>query len=223
MNGRVRVEMRCPGFSANRKSALSSMTLPRLVRIYVTGTRIFLGLTFFTAGMGKLIRGFPGFIGPIWLEEKLVPYSLGLFARFIAISQVMTGLLLLTGRFATLGAIVLVPLLSCILVVTISLQWRGTPYINAFLLLLNLSLLVYDWPKLKFIFAERREEVQAIPLQRSQPRHDALWLLAAALFLCGLLTLRVMRIAPFMLIAGGAIFLALSLLARFWQSHGLKV
>lgn len=186
----------------------------RVIRLYINGTRLFLGLTFFSSGMGKLIRGFPGFIGPVWLEEKIAPYGLGLFARFIAISQAMAGLLLLTGRFATLGAIVLVPLLSCILVVTISLQWRGTPYVNAFLLLLDLSLLLYDWPKLKFIFAERREGWQAIPLNRSQPRHDTLWLLAAALFLCGLLTLRATSLAPLLLIASGAVFIILPILAR---------
>lgn len=51
----------------------------------------------------------------------------------MAWSQVL-GALLLSQRFATLGAVMLVPMLANILVITISLQWRGTPYVNAVLL-----------------------------------------------------------------------------------------
>lgn len=113
--------------------------------------RIFLGLIFFTAGMAKLFAGhqFPGLIGPVWLEEELAKYGLGLYARFIAYSQVAIGFLLLTRRFATVGAIMLVPLIANILVVTVSLQWRGTPFVNAALLGMNLWLLWADRAKLQ--------------------------------------------------------------------------
>jgi uncharacterized membrane protein YphA (DoxX/SURF4 family) len=111
-------------------------------RLAITGTRLFLGLIFFTAGMAKLTQNFPGLIGPVWLEERLEVYHLGLYARFIAWSQVLIGLLLFTQRFATLGAIMLFPMITNILMVTISLGWRGTPYVNAFLLLLNVILLI---------------------------------------------------------------------------------
>lgn len=112
--------------------------------------RIFLGLIFFTAGMAKLFAGhkFPGLIGPVWLEDELARYGLAFYARFIAYSQVAVGFLLLTRRFATAGAIMLVPLLANILMVTVSLQWRGTPYVNAALLGMNLWLLWADRARL---------------------------------------------------------------------------
>lgn len=111
--------------------------------------RLFLGLIFFTAGMAKLTHNhFPGIIGPVWLEEELGKYGLGLYARFIALSQLGIGWLLLSGRFATLGAVMLVPMLANILVVTISLEWRGTPYVNAVLLSMNLLLLWLDRERL---------------------------------------------------------------------------
>jgi hypothetical protein len=66
----------------------------------------------------------------------------------VAYSQVTIGFLLLSKRFATIGAVMLVPLISNILVVTISLGWRGTPYANSFLLFLNLVLLWSDREKL---------------------------------------------------------------------------
>ncbi|WP_242919151.1 hypothetical protein [Pontibacter liquoris] len=123
----------------------------------LNGISVFLGLIFFTAGMGKLFfeHRYPGLIGPVWLEERLATFWLGLFARFIAYTQVLVGFVLLTLRYRTLGAIMLLPLLLNILVVTISLHWRGTPYVLAFLLGLNLVLLLAEAPKLLHLLGFR--------------------------------------------------------------------
>lgn len=109
-----------------------------------------LGLIFFTSGMAKLYadHAFPGIIGPVWLEDELAKYGLGLFARFVATGQVIVGFLLLTMRFSTLGAVMLVPMVLNILVVTISLQWRGTPWVLAFFLASNMFVLAVDYRKL---------------------------------------------------------------------------
>lgn len=145
--------------------------------------RVFLGLIFFTAGMAKLTQHFPGLIGPVWLEEKLAPFGLGLYARFIAYCQVIVGWLLLTQRFATLGAIMLFPLLLNIFMVTVSLEWRGTPYVNFFLLILNGILLAYDFDKLKFILTDDTSELKPIGIHRPNRKSDALWFGGLALIL----------------------------------------
>lgn len=108
---------------------------------------IFLGAIFFTAGMSKLYfeHKFPGIIGPVWLEDELAKYDLGMYARFIAYSQVIIGYLLLTLRYSLVGAIMMIPLVSNILMVTISMNWRGTPFVLAFLLAVNIYLLVFDY------------------------------------------------------------------------------
>jgi uncharacterized membrane protein YphA (DoxX/SURF4 family) len=122
----------------------------RLYRLAVIGVRVFLGLIFFSAGLAKLTHGLtPGVIGPVWLEERLAAYGLAFWARFVAWSQLGIGALLLSQRFATLGAVMLVPMLTNILVITISLQWPGTPYVNAVLLAMNLFLLWADRARLK--------------------------------------------------------------------------
>jgi uncharacterized membrane protein YphA (DoxX/SURF4 family) len=119
-------------------------------KFLIIGTRVFLGLIFFSAGLGKLTHGLtPGLIGPVWLEEKMAQYGLGLWAQFVAWSQLVIGALLLSQRFATLGAVMLVPMIANILVITISMQWRGTPYVNAVLLAMNLFLLWTDRERLK--------------------------------------------------------------------------
>ena len=133
-----------------------------MLKFLVISTRVFLGLVFFSSGLAKLTHGItPGLIGPVWLEERLAQYNLGLWAQFVAWSQVLIGALLLSQRFATLGAVMLVPMLANILVVTISLQWRGTPYVNAVLLAMNLFLLWADRERLKPLVmatASRTEE-----------------------------------------------------------------
>lgn len=142
--------------------------------------RIFLGLVFFGAGMSKLYfeHQFPGIIGPVWLEDELSKHGLGLYARFIAISQVIAGLLLLTQRFATLGAILTFPILLNIFMVTVSLKWQGTPYVNAFFLLLNAWLLAYDFHKLKFILTDKPKELKSITLKRISWSADFLLIVA---------------------------------------------
>lgn len=109
-----------------------------------------LGLIFFTSGMSKLYADhtFPGIIGPVWLEDELSKYGLGLFARFVASGQVLVGFLLLSLRFSTLGAVMLVPIVLTTLMVTVSLEWRGTPYVLGFFLVSNLFVLAVDYRKL---------------------------------------------------------------------------
>ncbi|MDF2157414.1 hypothetical protein [Algoriphagus sp. CAU 1675] len=104
---------------------------------------VFLGFTFFGAGMAKLFADhqYFGWIGPVWLIERLQEYGLGFFAEFIAYSQLFIGFMLMTTRYKLLGSIMLVPLILNTLMVTISLNWRGTPFVLGFLLVLNLVLL----------------------------------------------------------------------------------
>jgi uncharacterized membrane protein YphA (DoxX/SURF4 family) len=163
--------------------------IQKLYRFSIPATRVFLGLIFFTAGMAKLFADhkFPGLIGPVWLEERLAEHNLGLYARFIAWSQVIAGLTLLSQRFATLGAILTFPIILNIWIVTVSLEWQGTPYVNFVLILINLHLLIADYPKLKFILSQNVEELKTIPLKRRSAKADAFWVLGVLLILLAIL------------------------------------
>jgi hypothetical protein len=155
-----------------------------IFNLAVVGTRIFLGFVFFTAGMGKITYGdyFPLTMFPMSLEQILAPYGLGLWGLFVAWSQVVIGLLLMSQRFATIGAIMCVPLISNILIITIALGFKGTPYLNTFLLCLNLFLLAADYHKLKFLFMDDVSEAKKVPLRRVNLKIDLLWL--AGILLC---------------------------------------
>lgn len=128
----------------------------RFVRFWRTALALFLGLTFFSSGMAKLYyqHQFWGWIGPVWLAEKLQPFQLGLYVAFVAASQIVTGFLLITRRFSLLGAVFLVPMLANILLVTISLQWGGTPYVVSALLLMNIALLLSEYRRLQVLWSD---------------------------------------------------------------------
>lgn len=117
--------------------------MKKIPTLMIQGISIFLGFTFWGAGMAKLFHEhqFFGWIGPVWLIEELEPYGLGFYGKFIAYSQIVIGYLLVTTRYKLLGSIMMIPLIGNILMVTISLNWRGTPLVLGFLMLLNLILL----------------------------------------------------------------------------------
>jgi uncharacterized membrane protein YphA (DoxX/SURF4 family) len=156
---------------------------PRIKSNLQSGISFFLGLIFTAAGIEKL-TGLPDIIGPHYLIEELAKYDLGLYGQFIAFSQMIIGFLLLTNRFRVLGAIMLFPMLCNILMITISLNWNGTPYIVTFLLLLNLLLLLLDYHKLKFILSDSPySELSRVKLTRKNLTLDVYYLIPLGLIL----------------------------------------
>lgn len=113
------------------------------LRVFYNLIAVFLGFTFWSAGMVKLFAGheFIGWIGPPQLIEALAKHDLELYGTFIAYAQIVIGYMLMTTRFTLLGAIMLVPMILNILMVTISQNWVGTPYVLTVLLGMNVVLL----------------------------------------------------------------------------------
>lgn len=151
--------------------------------------RWFLGMLFLVSGIAKLLPGFPNSMGPNNLERVLAEYGLGLLGRFVAVGEVAVGFLLLTHRFATLGALSLVPMLIGILVTVISLNWIGTPYVVSGLLVLNLILLLYDYPKLLPLI-DARPEARPLAALSGYRAHTA-WLMGLGVLLIALGAIRV--------------------------------
>lgn len=182
-----------------------------LFNLAIISTRILLGFIFFTAGMGKITEGhyFPFTIFQSSLAKMLAPYGLGLWGEFVAWSQIIIGFLLMSQRFATLGAIMLMPLALNIFIIIVSLGFIGTTYVVGFLICLNLFLLAADYHKLKFLFLDNTTEFRHIRLRRSFWQVDAVWLLGLTLCVAAALFHASNRAMTFSLSAAGIItFLA---------------
>ena len=87
---------------------------------------------------------------PFHLFETL--YQSGLYWKFLGIGQVLAGFLLMTQRYAKLGALMFLPIISNIFVITVSYDFKGTPVITGLMLLANILLVLWDWDELKILF-----------------------------------------------------------------------
>lgn len=156
--------------------------------------RWFLGMLFLISGIAKLLPGFPNSMGPNNLELVLEPHGLGPLGRFVAVGEVAIGFLLLTRRFATLGAVALGPMLIGILVTVTSLKWVGTPYVVSGLLVMDIVLLVYDHPKLLPLISERGANVPIGEISQRYRQHAG-WLIGLGVLLIGLGAIRVAAVS----------------------------
>ncbi|WP_460609027.1 hypothetical protein [Hymenobacter terrigena] len=105
-------------------------------------------------------------------------YQSGLYWQFIGVAQCLAGMLLLTQRFALLGALAYVSIMANIFVITISYDFRGTPLITGLMLLAGLLLLAWDWTRLRVVV-----NLPAVPETTSPLFESRLWeVVGAVLF-----------------------------------------
>ena len=76
-------------------------------------------------------------------------FQTGFYWQFIGWAQLLAGFLLMTQRYAKLGALVNFPILLNVFVITISMDFGGTPLITGLMLAANLMLLIWHWGELK--------------------------------------------------------------------------
>lgn len=72
-------------------------------------------------------------------------YQSGGYWRFIGVSQLLAGLLLLIPQTATIGAVLFFPIILNVFIITVALQFTGTPLITGLMLLASLFLLCWDY------------------------------------------------------------------------------
>lgn len=123
----------------------------RLLRIFTVVTRILLALGFIPSGITKVLGNrftILGLDNPVGFFFEAM-YRTGFYWRFLGLCQLAAALLLLIPRTATIGALIYFPLILNIFVITVALDFRGTPFITGLMLLANIYLLCWDYDKLK--------------------------------------------------------------------------
>lgn len=134
--------------------SLKSWLLPQLFIIY---TRYLIGGAFVFASPIK-IKGMR-FTSNSGADEPIdsawhffeTMYQSGLYWQFIGWGQLIAGGLLMTQRYAKLGAIVFFPIIANIFVITISYDFAGTPVVTGLMLLATVMLIVWDWDSLRVL------------------------------------------------------------------------
>lgn len=161
---------------------LKEKVLPQLFVIYlrylIGGAFVFASIVKIKGGRFTTISGADEPINSAWhMFETL--YQSGLWWKFLGAGQIIAGFLLMTQRYAKLGALAFFPIVTNVFVITVSYEFRGTPYITGMLVAANVFLLLWDWDELKVLI----NKAPLMPVKK-QLENDISWeLTGLALFL----------------------------------------
>lgn len=127
-------------------------------QIFIIYTRYLLGGTFVFASLikikGKRFTSDSGAANPIdsaWHFFETM-YQSGLYWKFIGIGQLVAGFLLMTQRYAKLGALAYFAIIANIFVITLSYDFAYTPVVTGLMLFTNICLIIWDWDQIKVLF-----------------------------------------------------------------------
>jgi hypothetical protein len=133
----------------------------KVLQIFTIYLRYLIGGAFVMAafGMGKfnnqeLLISSPGLsiekLEPIQQFFRVMATS-GLYWKFIGWSQLIAGVLLMTQRFAKLGAAIFFGLILNIFIITLSYNFHGTPIVTGLMLLAATYLILWDFDSFQFL------------------------------------------------------------------------
>ena len=133
---------------------------PLIYRL-VIGTRILLCAAFLPTGIVKLLGR------PFTIMDPATPVGLffhalhqsGVYWQFIGAAQVLASILLLIPAVAHLGAMVFFPILVNIVVITVTMQFKGTPVVTVLMLLANLLLLAWDYHRWRALLTTKPSSI----------------------------------------------------------------
>lgn len=126
-----------------------------LVQLFIIYTRYLIGGAFVFACMikikGKRFTTYSQEDAPLGSAMHFfeVLYQTGFYWQFIGWAQLLAGFFLMTQRFSKLGAVLNLPIILNVFVITISMEFGGTPVITGLMLAANLLLIVWHWGELR--------------------------------------------------------------------------
>jgi uncharacterized membrane protein YphA (DoxX/SURF4 family) len=149
----------------------------RWVNVFVVNLRFLIGFAFVPAALKKLLdQPFtdPTNHGPFH-DFLHAFHATGWFYQFVGVMQLVAATLLFTQRFALLGALVALPILTTITVFCWSTQVYPTATIATLMWLGTVGLVMWDFHKWRGVFArdDRAHELRLEPL--AAPIDLTLW------------------------------------------------
>lgn len=129
----------------------SRMTSSRLLQIFTASTRLLLFVSFLPPGMIKVLNR------PFTVLPDSNPvghyfnalYDTGVYYQFIGWSQVIAAVLLIFPRTAHLGALLFLPIIVNIAVLTNAVGFKGTWLVAILMMLAAFWLVAWDYDRIK--------------------------------------------------------------------------
>lgn len=131
----------------------------RFLQLFTVFTRVLLAVGFIPPSITKILN-IPFTVLP---DSHPVGhyfnalYQTGFYYQFIGWGQLIAALFLLIPRTAHLGALIFLPIILNISVLTASVNFAGTKYITGLMLLACMYLVCWEYPRLKSIFFHESE------------------------------------------------------------------
>jgi uncharacterized membrane protein YphA (DoxX/SURF4 family) len=135
------------------ESAHQKIYRNKLFVLFTWFTRILLSFAFVPSGLKKLLGERFTILGvdnPVGFFFEAL-YQSGWYWNFLGFMQLLVAILLLIPKTTFLAALMYLPIIINILVIVISMHFRGTPIIAGLMLLANIYLLFWDYKKVKQI------------------------------------------------------------------------
>ena len=146
------------------------------LQLAVIYTRYLIGGAFVFASLvkikGQRFTTVPGAGSPFHSPQHFFEtmYQSGLYWQFLGVAQLVAGLLLMTQRYALLGALLFLPIIANVYVITISYDFGYTSVITGGMFLATIGLLAWDWNRLRIVLNQ-----PALPAPASTLAHQKLW------------------------------------------------
>lgn len=122
--------------------------------LFQLGCRILLAYAFIVAGMVKILdERFASGLSEIHPMGAYLTalYHTGYYYTFIGYAQVLAAILLLFPRTVTLGALLYLPIITNIWILSYAVRFEGSIVTSPLMVLANLYILAWNYDKLKYI------------------------------------------------------------------------
>jgi uncharacterized membrane protein YphA (DoxX/SURF4 family) len=132
---------------------VSNIRNKKIFQLFTWGTRILLAIAFVPSGLKKFLgERFTslGVDNPVGFFFEAL-YQSGWYWNFLGFMQLLVALLIIIPKTTFFGALLYLPVIINIFIITVAMQFTGTPFITGLMLLANIYLLFWDYKKLKQI------------------------------------------------------------------------
>jgi len=156
----------------------------RFANFCVIQLRFLIGIGFLPSGIRKVINtpfALPGQEGAFF-EYLDALYATGPYYQMLGWAQIIAAILIISQRFATLGALLFLPIIFNIMVLTLSTIGSLTPIIASLMFLGMLFLVLWDYYKWINIFSHDNRLI-AIPSNNDYPSPSKWWITTGMLIL----------------------------------------
>ncbi len=158
-----------------------------IIKLFVIYLRYIIGFAFIFASIikikGERFTSIPASEPVGYFFEAM--YQTGFYWNFLGWAQFITGSLLMSQRFSTLGALTFFPIILNVCLITNSIDFgSGTPLITTLMLLGTTFLIIWDYKKWTLLFKQDHQiKLDLTNQPKDKLMTDPIWTIAGVLFI----------------------------------------